>query len=65
MLAGRLPLTFYTGADQLPPFADYSMKGRAYRYSQGTLLYPIGYGLSYTTFTYSNLTLPSGHVDAG
>jgi beta-glucosidase len=53
--AGRLPVTFYTGVDQLPPFEDYAMKGRTYRYFEGMPLFPFGYGLSYTTFRYSNL----------
>lgn len=57
--AGRLPVTFYTGVDQLPPFDDYAMKGRTYRYFDGTPLYPFGYGLSYTKFSYSNLKVPS------
>jgi beta-glucosidase len=63
--AGRLPVTFYTGVDQLPPFEDYGMKGRTYRYFEGTPLYPFGYGLSYTTFSYSALQLPTSAVDAG
>jgi beta-glucosidase len=52
--AGRLPVTFYKSADQLPAFTDYSMKGRTYRYFGGEALYPFGYGLSYTRFAYAN-----------
>ena len=54
--AGRLPVTFYASTDQLPPFSDYSMKGRTYRFFAGKPLYPFGFGLSYATFEYSNLT---------
>jgi beta-glucosidase len=53
--AGRLPVTFYQNIDQLPPFEDYSMKGRTYRYFKGEVLYGFGYGLSYSKFRYSGL----------
>ena len=51
--AGRLPVTFYKSVDQLPPFDDYKMKGRTYRYFEGEPLFAFGYGLSYTQFQLS------------
>ena len=63
--AGRLPVTFYKSVDQLPPFTDYSMQGRTYRYFKGEPLYPFGYGLSYTNFAYSNLRIDAKSVKAG
>src|ERR1039458_8326840 len=63
--AGRLPVTFYTGVSQLPPFENYFMRGRTYRYFEGTPLYPFGYGLSYTTFSYSGLSVSTAAITAG
>jgi len=55
--AGRLPVTFYKSADDLPAFSDYSMSNRTYRYFKGEALYPFGHGLSYSSFKYSNAIL--------
>ncbi len=63
--AGRLPVTFYTGVDQLPAFDDYSMANRTYRYFKGKPLFAFGDGLSYTTFAYANLRLSSHRLHAG
>jgi beta-glucosidase len=63
--AGRLPVTFYTGVDQLPPFDDYAMANRTYRYFKGKPLYGFGDGLSYTSFTYSGVKLSTANVHAG
>jgi beta-glucosidase len=62
---GRLPVTFYKSVSQLPPFEDYSMRGRTYRYFKNDPLYPFGFGLSYTKFKYSNLRLSARSVQAG
>jgi beta-glucosidase len=56
--AGRLPVTFYKSDSDLPDFNDYSMTNRTYRYFKGTPQWGFGYGLSYTTFQYDQLTLP-------
>ena len=59
---GHLPVTFYKGTEELPAFTDYAMEGRTYRYMKQDALYPFGYGLSYTTYAYSNLTVRGEQV---
>jgi beta-glucosidase len=61
---GRLPLTFYKSVEQLPPFTDYGMDGRTYRFFKDEPLFPFGHGLSYTRFEYSALNVPA-RVDVG
>lgn len=60
--AGRLPVTFYKSTDQLPSFTNYDMSERTYRYFTGEPLYAFGYGLSYSSFKYTNLKVPSTTV---
>ncbi|MBU2703555.1 beta-glucosidase [Sporomusaceae bacterium BoRhaA] len=60
--SGRLPVTFYRTTEELPDFHDYAMKNRTYRYMVNDALYPFGFGLSYTTFTYGDLKVPSQHA---
>ena len=55
--SGRLPITFPKSLDQLPPYEDYSMKGRTYRYMTKEPMYPFGFGLSFAKFDYSELKL--------
>ena len=62
--SGRLPVTFYATTEELPDFCDYSMKNRTYKYMENEALYPFGYGLSYTKFEYSGITV-TDQVQAG
>jgi beta-glucosidase len=63
--AGRLPVTFYKSVEDLPPFEDYQMEGRTYRFFRGEPLFPFGYGLSYTMFEFDNLHISQSQVQAG
>ena len=63
--AGRLPVTFYRSAGDLPPFGDYAMSGRTYRYFKGPVLYPFGHGLSFSKFAYEAPTVSNAAIKAG
>ena len=63
--SGRLPVTFYRDLKDLPPFTEYSMRNRTYRYFNGSVLYPFGYGLSYTKFVYGDARLGAATIAAG
>jgi beta-glucosidase len=63
--AGRLPVTFYRSVNDLPPFDDYAMAKRTYRYYEGPVLYPFGFGLSYSTFRYSGMRVSAKVLEAG
>jgi beta-glucosidase len=62
--SGRLPITFYKSIGQLPDFKNYEMEGRTYRYFKGSPLYEFGYGLSFSDFSYKNMTAPAS-VETG
>jgi len=63
--SGKLPITFPASTSQLPPYEDYSMKGRTYRYMTEKPLYPFGFGLSYTGFRFDSITLSAPSISAG
>jgi len=63
--SGRLPVTFYDSLEDLPPYEDYAMEGRTYRYFRKEPLFPFGFGLSYTSFSYSNPSLNGTLVQDG
>ncbi len=58
--SGKLPVTFYESAERLPDFEDYSMQGRTYRYARDNIIYPFGYGLTYSECKVESLTFSDG-----
>jgi len=63
--SGKLPVTFYKTSEELPDFRDYAMKNRTYRYMKNEALYPFGFGLSYTSFEYSDVKLSGEKINVG
>ena len=62
---GKLPVTFYRTTEELPDFRDYSMENRTYRYMKNEALYPFGYGLSYTSFQLSDISVEADEIEPG
>ena len=62
--SGRLPVTFYKSVEDLPPFEDYAMRNRTYRYYEGEALYPFGYGLSYADVHYADAQISGRQISA-